>query len=520
MLIRGEEARRVLKLSDLVDRPDIRLGPLLISPSRRIVEGPGGLIHPEPLVMQVFLLLLDARGKVVMRNELFDRCWGGAAVGDDSLNRAIAGVRRIAADAAPGLFVIETVPRTGYRLTGEILSFETDTGKTHHVPQRAQISRRAMLGAAAVGLGGLGAFAFMRQLQDPRVAALVEKGRQAILYGSPTRAQGTDYFRQATKLAPNDAAVWGWLAVAHRNVAENAGPDEVAAAVQACREAADKALAINGNEANALAALATLQPFLGDWPGAEARLKSVLAKAPTNFLALDQYTILLQAAGYNLESWNANERAIRAEPLSPLPQYKRALKHWILGRPDQADLTIERALELWPRHPAVWNTRLMLFAYTGRGEAALNFMNDERARPRLFSAEMSDYWRTSIAGLSSRSKAEIEKARRVNLTYAKRSPGFATWAIMTTSMLGDLDVAFEIASGYLLRQGPSVGSLLKDSREMPINDHRWRRTMNLFTPATAAMRADPRFIELCDGIGLSDYWARRGKQPDYRLPRA
>jgi hypothetical protein len=55
---------------------------------------------------------------------------------------------------------------------------------------------------------------------------------------------------------------------------------------------------------------------------------------------------------------------------------------------------------------------------------------------------------------------------------------------------------------------------------MPINDHRWRRTMNLFTPATAAMRADPRFIELCDGIGLSDYWARRGKQPDYQLPRA
>ena len=508
----------MLKLSDLVDRPDIRLGPLQISPSRRLVEGPEGSIHPEPLVMHVFLLLLDARGRVVMRNELFDRCWGGAAVGDDSLNRAIAGVRRIAADTAPGLFAVETVPRTGYRLTGDLLSFEEGTGnEAPPAPQRTHLSRRAILGAAAVGLGGLGAFAFMRERQDPRVSALVEKGRQAILYGNPARAQGLDYFRQAVKLAPNDASVWGWLAVAYRNVAENAGPGEVAAAVQACREAADRALSINNNEANALAALATLQPFLGDWPGAEARLKSVLAKAPTNFLALDQYTILLQAAGYNVESWEVNERAIQAEPLSPLPQYKRALKHWILGRAEQADLAIDRALELWPRHPAVWNTRLMLFAYTGRGEAALNFMNDERSRPRLFSPQMAHYWRTSITGLSSRAKPQIERARTVNLAYAKRSPGFATWAIMTTSMLGELDAAFEIARGYLLRRGPGVGSLLKDSGEMPINDHRWRRTMNLFTPATAAMRADPRFLQLCDGIDLSDYWAKRGKKPDYQL---
>ena len=87
----------MLKLSDLALRPDLQLGPMLVSPSRRLVEGPGGHAHVEPLIMQVFLLLLDAGGKVVTRNELFDQCWGGVMVGDDSLNRAIAKVRRTGA---------------------------------------------------------------------------------------------------------------------------------------------------------------------------------------------------------------------------------------------------------------------------------------------------------------------------------------------------------------------------------------------------------------------------------------
>src|SRR3954470_13268974 len=110
----------MLKLTDLALRPDFELGPMLVSPARRLVEGPGGNVHVQPLIMQVFLMLLDARGEVVTRNDLFDQCWGGDMVGDDSLNRAIAKVREIEAQVAPGLFEIETIPRTGYRMTGKV----------------------------------------------------------------------------------------------------------------------------------------------------------------------------------------------------------------------------------------------------------------------------------------------------------------------------------------------------------------------------------------------------------------
>jgi hypothetical protein len=42
----------------------------------------------------------------------------------------------------------------------------------------------------------------------------------------------------------------------------------------------------------------------------------------------------------------------------------------------------------------------------------------------------------------------------------------------------------------------------------------------MFIPPTAAMRADPRFEMLCDGIGLTDYWAKQKVKPDYKADMA
>lgn len=107
--------------ADLAQRSDFSLGPLLVRPARRLVSGPGGEVHLEPLMMQVLLLLIDARGNVVTRDELFDQCWGGVQIGDSSLNRVIAGVRRALGETAPGRFELEAIPRTGYRLVGDRL---------------------------------------------------------------------------------------------------------------------------------------------------------------------------------------------------------------------------------------------------------------------------------------------------------------------------------------------------------------------------------------------------------------
>src|SRR5688500_1560530 len=186
----------MLKLSDLTLRPDFQIGPMLVSPARRLVEGPGGEVHVEPLIMQVFLLLLDARGQVVARNELFDQVWGGVMVGDDSLNRAIGKVRRIGEEAAPGLFDIETIPRTGYRLRGDILDSEERVPGEDEARSPSRISRRMMIGGGLAAVGAAaGLWWVARDRADPRVASLLDDGKRILREGWPdSEAQGVDLF--------------------------------------------------------------------------------------------------------------------------------------------------------------------------------------------------------------------------------------------------------------------------------------------------------------------------------------
>ena len=68
----------------------------------------------EPRIMQVLVALTRRKGDVVTRDELIRDCWGGRVVGEDSINRCIARLRRFS--EAEGGFTLETIPRVGYRL--------------------------------------------------------------------------------------------------------------------------------------------------------------------------------------------------------------------------------------------------------------------------------------------------------------------------------------------------------------------------------------------------------------------
>ena len=510
----------MLKLSDLALRPDFQLGTMLVSPPRRLVEGPGGQVHVEPLIMQVFLMLVDARGQVVTRTDLFDQCWGGVYVGDDSLNRAIAKVRRIGEQVAPGLFDIETIPRTGYRLRGDILTSEATAGAAEeHSPSR--ISRRMILGGGVAAVGGAaGLWWIARDRADPRVARLLDDGKRILREGWPdSEAQGVDLFRQATKLDPGNDEAWGLLALALRNVIEQAPPNQTTAAVLECESAARRALAINPKEGNALTALAMMRPEFGNWYEAEASLSHVLRVAPENLAAMAHLGLLFQSVGRTRDSGTLNDRIVVLDPLSPVYQFRRAMRLWILGRIAEADQTIDRALQIWPRHPAVWSARMTIFAFTGRPGAAQTLLDDLRMRPTGFTPASGELWRVSLLALGSGSPADVAAAVKASIESVPRSSGFAGRAVMLLSKLGELDGAFAAAEGFLLRRGPLIGSLRTAKEEMQVNDANWRRTMILFTPATEAMRSDPRFEGLCDGIGMTAYWRKRGIWPDpmYRL---
>jgi hypothetical protein len=84
------------------------------------------------------------------------------------------------------------------------------------------------------------------------------------------------------------------------------------------------------------------------------------------------------------------------------------------------------------------------------------------------------------------------------------------------SALDDLDTAFEIANGLLLSRGAIVQQV-QGSSAAAAEAAGWRMsTQWMFTPPAAAMWPDSRFVGLCDGIGLTDYWRKRGVKPDFQ----
>lgn len=506
------------KLSDLAERPDLKLGPMLVSPSRRLVEGPAGHCNVEPLIMQAFLLLLDARGKVVTRDELFERVWGGVIVGDDSLNRAIAKVRRVGAEVAPGLFEIETIPRTGYRMTGEIVQhLETAAGPQPAAGVKSPVSRRVVIAGVAgvAALAGAGLWT-MRSRQDRQVDELMERGKQTLLYGDPSRS-ASPYLQKAAALRPRDAGAQGLLAYALARRAESGDAGEAGASLLEAERAARAALALDPDEPNARLALIWLERSMLDFATTEDRHRDILATDPDNSFVMRGLWSLLQSTGRSRDALAMIERAIAVEPLAAANNFPRAQLLWILGRNAEADRVIDQAMQYWPDHRFVRFARFTILTYTGRPRAALAMLEKPETRPQIYTPEAVALWRISLAALEQRSPSRIAAARQANLEAARRDPRLSSQAFLVLSELGEVDAAFEVANELFLYRQPVNQRSEAAAKQTPGRSRGWRFAPWLFTPPVAAVRADPRFKALCDGIGLTEYWAKRGIKPDYQL---
>ena len=84
------------------------------------LTGPNGTTRLEPKVMQVLVCLAERAGQVVSKDRLFQAAWADTAVTDDVLTRAISELRRLFDDDPKQPWVIETIPKGGYRLIAPV----------------------------------------------------------------------------------------------------------------------------------------------------------------------------------------------------------------------------------------------------------------------------------------------------------------------------------------------------------------------------------------------------------------
>jgi DNA-binding winged helix-turn-helix (wHTH) protein len=119
----------------------------------------GKIIRLEPRVASLLLYLARRPGEPVSRTALLEALWPGVVVSDEALTNAVNKLRRAFGDDRANPRVIETIPKTGYRLILPVQPFESVTDRS--LPVRG-----------AVGEGGRGRPRWLIPLAALAVAAL------------------------------------------------------------------------------------------------------------------------------------------------------------------------------------------------------------------------------------------------------------------------------------------------------------------------------------------------------------
>ena len=104
---------------NLALEPDFNIGALKVSPSACRVMAETEEIRIEAQTMTVLVVLARTDGATVSREELIESCWQGRIVSDDAVTRTIAKVRALSRAMTPAPFVLETLPKVGYRLIAD-----------------------------------------------------------------------------------------------------------------------------------------------------------------------------------------------------------------------------------------------------------------------------------------------------------------------------------------------------------------------------------------------------------------
>jgi DNA-binding winged helix-turn-helix (wHTH) protein len=96
-------------------KPRYTFGDFILSPSRRLLVRNGREVALIPRYFDLLMLLVERRGEVVNRRQIFDAVWSDVVVSDGALSQAVRTLRRALGDDSREPAFIRTVSRHGYR---------------------------------------------------------------------------------------------------------------------------------------------------------------------------------------------------------------------------------------------------------------------------------------------------------------------------------------------------------------------------------------------------------------------
>jgi len=326
--------------------------------------------------------------------------------------------------------------------------------------------------------------------------------RQA--FGSDQILERTVLLEAATRLAPNYADAWGALADQRALLRfQRSGAEREHIAAAAASEA-ERALALDPNNLEALVAQYHLLPTIGRPSEAEALLDRMQTVAPNSAETLGWRALHLLLIGRNGEAIDVSQRAYKADPLDPSAANMRARALWHAGRYTEARRGFEDGLAKWPEHHYMAGNLLFILVHTQDWAAVDALIAPDRVAQfpsKEFERTFPPY--ASIMrdpSPASRSRP-IEAARRRFAETGSADFFQLQWA----AELGFEEEAHAIA---LRARFAPVG------RSSDMLDYDAYRPTLLFNSMFPQFRRDPRFVKLCTRLGLVNYWQTTQRWPD------
>ncbi len=330
---------------------------------------------------------------------------------------------------------------------------------------------REVVAALEVKLGERGRRMLVRQgTRDREAYQLYRRGR--FLWAMRTKEgheQAIEYYRRAIERDSSYADAYAGLADVYLTAYQfNVSSRTETEAYSRLKWAAERALALDDQSADAHTSFAVSLWWQRNWPGAERELRRAIELNPGHVTAHGWYSLLLSGLGRTEEALREIRRAYELDPFSVLTSVTYGWQCYVARNYDCAIEQLQRTLEL----NSSWGP-----AYQGLGLAYVQKgMPDEAMRAVRKAIELSPGNTTALADLAYvQARGGMTKDALASLRLAKRQPF----------------EGFNVARAYVALGLPdSAFAWLERS------SWKWPHRAVRFDPALDPLRSDPRFVQL------------------------
>ncbi len=369
------------------DASKVQLGKYVVDLGAGRVTDQGRRLPLNWKSFQALRLLVEARGNVVGREELFRRLWPEGEVDESTLAKCISGLRKSLTDGYPGTEYVETIPRVGYRLAMPVEEISGQAPAPAAARWRGR--RRWLLGVGVLaGLAAGGWFGWRwwgQRLRLREADAAHAKGEESMRKPGPAgAAEAMPYLQRAIELNPRAARAYSALAHAidragKFEVEEGSGPRRTAL------EAAERAVVL---DPRCGACQGTLGFYLffhaWQWTRAEHHYQQALRLSPDELGIRPSYAMLLAATGRLPEALQQIDQGLRAKPYQVTWLGIRAGILYSMRRYPESIAAADEALSISRDNKSAWDWRSKALFQLGRNEEAMRAL---AAGPFLSHAE-------------------------------------------------------------------------------------------------------------------------------------